>query len=1211
MTEEEFRELLTRPESETLDYKAEAYDLAAGRYAFAKDVLAMANTPRDREAMIVFGVSWKPETGSTVVGLASQRDDVDYQNAFPRSRVQPVPRFCYTPLVFQGHQVGVLTIGVSDDGPYTPVHDAEQLQAGAVYYRRGTQNERAVGSEHRRIASWFLRGDLRTPEESGRGEWQSLYETVHAFDPGATYILAADRVAASSAAPIPSLAMVPWRAVIDFDPDSEASGLLGAIGGPLGRSRVVHRVVIGDSQVTPEPGTHWFFARGLSGRAGTTQLGEHKAWLRTYKQELGRQLSRLASVISPSPVIVVVLWSDLNLRNHLRTLIEECHGAFGEAVEVVVVSPDAPSFEGIALDAGAAFIRMSLRSLCAGVAVHYADLQDSQDERCVLPTSSGAQVEVPTDVLPWLNEDLELVHRGTGLAGEDNPGEYRRGADVSWRNLQLHHDCDRDVTGQLRTLIGGELKRRQTVRVNLYHAPGAGGTTVARRVAWDLHETFPVAILRRCAFRDTAERLAKVATLTESTVLVVVDGGQHSETEIDDLYGFLKAGQTPAVVLQILRRGSAQHAGKRSLWLDARLSEAEADRFRDGYSQVAPAKRAELADLARNTGTQRNAFFFGLTAFGNDFRGLGRYVQTRLVALTAEQKRIVAYIAIAHYFGQQSVPEQAFAGLLGLTRSRTLNLPAAFAGDSKQALELLVRVAAREWRTAHHLIALEIMQQVLAPEGSLEPQSVWRQNLSSWGKAFATFCRGEDQTVGDRLLELVRRVYIYRDNVEVLGTERSGQKKFAHLVEEIPSREGRIEVLRHLTEAFPAEAHFHAHLGRFLGLSGEYEEGVRCIDFAISLQPDDHVLHHMRGMALRNTMRAAAGAGATANDLLDLAKKATTSFEAARERSPDLEHAYISEVQMLVDLLDLAGRGQGKNTVQSVLARPETDPFLKEALDRAEDLMDQVNHLYTGEQPSEYAQDCKARLLRIYGDYATALQAWDSLLARPGVAKPPVRRQIVWTMLHRSDGEWNKLDKRDITRARKLLEENLDEAVNDSTSLRLWLRAIRQSQPPPTLDSVIEKVTYWKANTGSLDAAFYLYVLHMLRALDGSSQGAADAGRALEECRSIARFRRDRTRSFEWIGPGEGVERLVHQSQLGEWIDDFWEGATTLARLAGRVAAIDGPQKGTVELSGGVEAFFVPAKAGLHSGKDENLVVTCYLGFSYEGPRAWGVSAAE
>ena len=52
------------------------------------------------------------------------------------------------------------------------------------------------------------------------------------------------------------------------------------------------------------------------------------------------------------------------------------------------------------------------------------------------------------------------------------------------------------------------------------------------------------------------------------------------------------------------------------------------------------------------------------------------------------------------------------------------------------------------------------------------------------------------------------------------------------------------------------------------------------------------------------------------------------------------------------------------------------------------------------------------------------------------------------------------------------------------------------------------------------------------------------------------------------------------------------------------------PQAGFIELAGGLEAFFVPAKSRLHLGS-ENTPVTVFLGFSYDGPRAWDVSREE
>ena len=1207
MNDDQFRQLLGRAESETLDFKETGYELSdiRGRNAFIKDLVALANTPREQSAHIIFGVRWTPNTGSTVVGLECQFDDAELQKALGHW-VQPNPRFTYTPFEFDGKQVGVLEVPLETNGPYTPTKDSTGLQAGAVYFRRGTENSRALGPEIKRIHEWFNGKDVFS-EEYGEHAWRQFFEAIHCLDPARTFILASDRISSQTAAQLHVLGMPSWRAVIDFDPESEESGLLNCIGEVLQRHRVIHRTVRGDYHVQPEPGTRWFFAQGLSGRQETLVDPTHKAWLQAYKRELGQQLAQLANALAHSPVVALILWSDKEKQKHLRTFIEELIGSFGDAIDIVVVSDDEPSFAGLAEEEEVTFVRIDLRSLCSGLEVHYGDLQNIDEERYILPRSSGAQTEIELNDWLWFSEDIELLHRSIGFEGDDDPREYRLGADISWRNLHLGHDCAREISPSLRAQVESDLKRRQTVRINLYHEPGGGGTTVGYRLAWELRNAFPVGILRHCAPRETSERISKVAALTENSVLIIADGGQHSERDIDELYEFIKANQTPVVIVQILRRFQLQKTGRRQFWLDGKLSDMEADRFRDVYANAAPLKRAALTNLAsQRNSPHRNPFFFGLTAFDADFCGLERYVGDRTIGLTDQQTRILVYISIAHYYGQKSIPTQAFAALMQIPRSRLVDLTAAFVGPSSPALDLIMKSRGGEWRTTHHLIAREIMQQVLAPKGSLNPETVWRQGLSSWGKDFASFCRGDVHTTGDSFLELMRRVFIYRDNAEVLGTERAARSQFSQFIDDIPSPYGKREVLTHLIDEFPQEAHFHAHLGRFLSINEEYNEALKCVDSAISLQSGDPVLHHMRGMVLRQQIRLHNKGEYQAEDLMHIAMEASKSFDEARRLSPDLEHGYISEVQMLIDMIDKAG-GNEQGVIRHVMSRSGTSPFLQQALEKAEDLLDRVQNLHAGEQPSQYAVLCRARLEGIYGDYSNALQEWDNLLSRPEVTKPPVRRQIVWTILRRRKGSWDGLTKDEAERVQRLLEENLEENINDATSLRLWLRAIRHLRLPPSLESIIEKIAYWKTNTGALEPAYYLYVVHTLHALKGSLRSAVDAEKALEECRKLAQFRRDRTRSFEWIGLGEGIDSLVHQSRLGKWKGDFWESPNILKRLRGRVKVIGGPQRGHIELDTGVVAFFVPGQCGLHSGRDENVPVTFYLGFSYDGPRAWEV----
>jgi hypothetical protein len=198
-----------------------------------------------------------------------------------------------------------------------------------------------------------------------------------------------------------------------------------------------------------------------------------------------------------------------------------------------------------------------------------------------------------------------------------------------------------------------------------------------------------------------------------------------------------------------------------------------------------------------------------------------------------------------------------------------------------------------------------------------------------------------------------------------------------------------------------------------------------------------------------------------------------------------------------------------------------------------------------------------------------------------------------------------------LLRSLELLEKNIQQEPDDDRNIRLWLQGARFLTPPPSLSLAAERVATWRMRGDSLDAIYYLYVLKVLEALDGSAIAANDGQRNIELCRTKAGFRRDRTISFEWLGTGTGIRQLVHQDQLGGWDDvtGFWRNTKPLARIQGIVGRIYAPQSGEINLRWNLKAFFVPATAGMAYGQDENRQVSFYLGFSYEGLRAWSVQS--
>lgn len=341
-----------------------------------------------------------------------------------------------------------------------------------------------------------------------------------------------------------------------------------------------------------------------------------------------------------------------------------------------------------------------------------------------------------------------------------------------------------------------------------------------------------------------------------------------------------------------------------------------------------------------------------------------------------------------------------------------------------------------------------------------------------------------------------------------------------------------------------------------------YERALECIDKAISVNPEkDNVIHHMKGIAIRRLIQGYIGQKVELDTVVKYAKVASESFEKSRDIKPDSEHGYISEIETLILVLEYAGSQYGG--VLEYLKRQKVHPFLRDAFDRAEDLLEQVRQLSEGEGgTSFYEEQCRGKLDKLYGRHDQALQVWNSLLNRPDVNRPPLRRQIIRTYLAQPkvNRSWDKLTQRDSERIISLLQSNLDEDSNNSKDLRLWLQAIRQAENPPSIESVIERVTYWKAKSGTLESTYYLYILWALQALQDFTLAREEVIRCLEECRQLARYRRNRTISFEWLSNDSGVKMLINHMELGKWSPDkdFWETTDYLKRERGYIRRIIG-----------------------------------------------------
>src|ERR1019366_3103932 len=97
---------------------------------------------------------------------------------------------------------------------------------------------------------------------------------------------------------------------------------------------------------------------------------------------------------------------------------------------------------------------------------------------------------------------------------------------------------------------------------------------------------------------ETADRLQHLVALTGQPLLLLVEGSDISEADLDETFQYCKARHLPIVILQVLRRFSVQTQRERSLVISGELSSVESSRFIDVLSKAAPSRRGELEKLA-------------------------------------------------------------------------------------------------------------------------------------------------------------------------------------------------------------------------------------------------------------------------------------------------------------------------------------------------------------------------------------------------------------------------------------------------------------------------------------------------------------------------------------------------------------------------------------------------------------------------------------
>jgi hypothetical protein len=1071
---------------------------------------------------------------------------------------------------------------------------------------------------------------LESMERVDLSGWDLFYTSCDRFFKSErNYILITGKASQVNDELMQKLAYPEWDLILDMDYDSRDNGFYSKVYSY--KEKTPHIFKPSDtidqskfSRYAKVP--YYFFIKSYAG-SGEALITDYLDWIRKYGVRIETFIKNFASAFfNQKTVIVLMNINSIELR-YIKYLCEKLSQYFSEQISFVFANNNADFLEDVAKEYKGILINISMAEIAAGFTNYSSNygIQEDGNKSYLLPYLENSGFDDVTGVLSeeffeQLQEDFEVLYKGVennqrslGLKDIDDRRQYLCGETmISWYGLKNHYDVERkNFFKKYVRPVEKLLVSAGRGKIFLFHEAGFGGTTIARRIAWELHEDHPTLILKKYRDEKIKESIVRLHQITKKTILVVLEIPQTiTFDDVDTLFNSIP--QARPVVFLIVKRGSPSSAISTLTVPDWGNDIADLilpyvsylDEYTD--SSIRSTKKKQLNELVDLVDPfYKTPFYVGLVTFEEKFIALKEYIKKFVdeVIEKPEQKKILIYLAIADYYLGVALPAVIFKSVLRMNdKANIFNLERYFGRNSPIINSLLrgyVEGNQKYWKMRHYFFSKSFLRQILSGN-SVNPE-LWKTGLTDQCVNFI-FDTNDGSEMNMFSQDFLQKLFIGSRK------DRAGEA-FTEIINDLPTRTDKERVFVALIENYPDNPHFFSHLARFYAYHEKnwekaFEYATEAIRLSEMLNMQDSLLHHIKGMCYRARVYdiieahiRASKAKLEINEIeyrfvLDelipsAAKEFQISRELAKKQNRIDEHGFIAHVQMLIRAIDYGIALSGKSA--SDFFKENKEPFMG-WIDLAESLLEEVKRTNMNDDESGKIEKCQSELMPFYASYDTLIQNLRNQLA---TSQNPsrTRRHIVRAYIRRPK-DYRK-DIHTINNILTLMEENIENEPNNERNYYLWFQAARYSQI--TLNEAISKMARWKVVGNAKDSVYYLYILKVLRALDGYSDAAIEANALINECKINSRYN---ITTFEWLGRGVDLNRVVSRTDMTDGNKE-----EKLERVKGYFTEYLHNGSGKLKISDNLEVFFSPTQAKLTSN-ELNREVDFFLGFSYDGLRA-------
>lgn len=1019
-----------------------------------------------------------------------------------------------------------------------------------------------------------------------------------------------------------SLVMMPCSLICDLGIHNEKD-IASAINTDIWRNRV-HPVKTKDDFIVASSMVNWYFCRGEE------NVGEQIAYdFKSWKVNKGKNLVDIfTNVAKKNNATHFFILNFIDEPKYAPYIFEKFTTVFGDEscaknrCDIFSFTDNAEVKKGLEQWAEDSIVSHKIFNITLEDFLHEVNSKSSMNNIGVTPTVTKAKIEISQEeVIMYKEAGIDVW--GSYITDVPSKYDFYYGAEISWKELAADLDVKRSGYEKFKQNIISIINnpKQKTVTYTLKHHPGAGGTTMVRRLAYDLLklssevEGFScLPIFLNFYNEKTYEYLLQLSEkkLENDFLIIIVEGGNVADENLNKLTIRLNSRQRNVIILRVFRTTKQNiQGGLNVTTLSSILNEEDVKLFVEKYSikNGKPIFSQEEIDK----GLEVVDFPLKLNDDITSDR-LNDYVSAFMDDMSEQLRLFTGYVAFVTYYADRPLNQNLVKGILDYNTSNW------------GAFEILKRLLIQElddddkpsgcWRPRYQSFALPIINKVWGMD--------WKLRVNKISTDFIMECK-KNGTIGQWDKDMLYSVFVLRRGSDFKEATEESRPKFAKLIQDVMDNNQRPEeIYNALIDTYPDDSIFLSHYGRFLYEQAYvknvpyndelYTRAEDLISSAITISPNDDN-DHMKGMLYLRKIQSVGrclsaikkDSSFDVYDFEDLIQKwmivAKESFESSIEKNPASPYGYTAQCQLYSECLKLSKDLKDEDDYSFC----DNDPMYMQIVELLGSSLNKLGNIcQTYDEGQIFMKQSFITYNRIRGFHR-------QVIGNPQAAVDHYRKlyessansnkvfygkQFVTSILYaRTDGLKNNKNKNNMAWAMghlsssdrievsKVLQYQRIQNDIDSYESLFWFKLSGNEEFP--LDEAINLLVEWlhqyeyygKGGGGKLKAAFYLAVCYSALAINCNSYNEdyiKNAKKYFKMAGELAEsFEKSSLTAIAYMGEENDAHCILQPSQVEE------------AQIFEAVISKIDRRKGYVKLSCGLEAFFPNSDYKYNSLADE------------------------